>query len=76
MDELHRAIDAALQGSRDDEQAKGFGDWQGSADFDRGGGEYQKLMNFINREGLKVFITIYNVSGTQYQPKTRREDVK
>ena len=33
--------------------------------------EYQKLMNFINREDPKAFITIYNVSSMQYQPKTR-----
>ena len=33
--------------------------------------EYQKLMNFINREDPKAFITIYNVSNMQYQPKTR-----
>lgn len=31
--------------------------------------EYQKLMNFINREDPKAFITIYNVSNMQYQPK-------
>ena len=31
--------------------------------------EYQKLMNFINREDPKAFVTIYNVSGMQYQPK-------
>ena len=34
--------------------------------------EYQKLMNFINREDPKAFITIYNVSSMQYQPKIRR----
>lgn len=39
-------------------------------------GEYQRLMNFINREDPKAFITIYNVSSMQYQPKTRREDAK
>ena len=33
--------------------------------------EYQKLMNFINHEDPKAFITIYNVSNMQYQPKTR-----
>ena len=33
--------------------------------------EYQKLMNFINREDPKAFITIYNVSSMQYQPKIR-----
>ena len=31
--------------------------------------EYQKLMNFINREDPKAFITIYNVTNMQYQPK-------
>ena len=31
--------------------------------------EYQKLMNFINREDPKAFVTIYNVSSMQYQPK-------
>ena len=31
--------------------------------------EYQKLMSFINREDPKAFITIYNVSSMQYQPK-------
>ncbi len=31
--------------------------------------EYQKLMNFINREDPKAFITVYNVSNMQYQPK-------
>lgn len=30
----------------------------------------QKLMNFINREDPKAFVTIYNVSSVQYQPKT------
>ena len=33
--------------------------------------EYQKLINFINREDPKAFITIYNVSNMQYQPKIR-----
>ena len=33
--------------------------------------EYQKLMSFINREDPKAFITIYNVSNMQYQPKKR-----
>ena len=28
-------------------------------------------MNFINREDPKAFITIYNVSNMQYQPKKR-----
>ncbi len=32
--------------------------------------EYQRLMNFINREDPKAFVTIYNVSSVQYQPKT------
>lgn len=31
--------------------------------------EYQKLMNFINREDLKAFITVYTVSDMRYQPK-------
>ena len=31
--------------------------------------EYQKLINFISREDPKAFITIYNVSNMQYQPK-------
>lgn len=31
--------------------------------------EYQKLMNFINREDSKAFVTIYNVSSVHYQPK-------
>ena len=31
--------------------------------------EYQKLINFINQEDPKAFITIYNVSNMQYQPK-------
>ena len=35
--------------------------------------EYQKLMNFINREDPKAFVTIYNVSGMQYQPDEPRE---
>ena len=33
--------------------------------------EYQKLMTFINREDPKAFITVYNVSNMQYQPKIR-----
>ena len=32
--------------------------------------EYQKLMNFINREDPKAFVTVYNVSSIRYQPKT------
>ena len=31
--------------------------------------EYQKLMNFINREDPKAFVTVYNVSDLRYQPK-------
>ena len=31
--------------------------------------EYQKLMNFINREDPKAFVTIYNESSMHYQPK-------
>ena len=31
--------------------------------------EYQKLMNFINREDPKAFVTIYNVSSMHYRPK-------
>lgn len=31
--------------------------------------EYQKLMNFINLEDPKAFVTIYNVSSMHYQPK-------
>lgn len=31
--------------------------------------EYQKLMAFINKEGPKAFITVYNVSNMRYQPK-------
>ena len=33
-------------------------------------GEYQKLMNFMNREDPKAFITVYTVSDMRYQPKT------
>ena len=36
--------------------------------------EYQKLMSFINREDPKAFITIYNVSSMQYQPKLRAQE--
>ncbi len=36
--------------------------------------EYQKLMSFINREDPKAFITIYNVSSMQYQPKIRAQE--
>ena len=31
--------------------------------------EYQKLMNYINREDPKAFVTVYNVSDMRYQPK-------
>ena len=31
--------------------------------------EYQKLMEFINKEDPKAFITVYNVSNMRYQPK-------
>ena len=36
--------------------------------------EYQKLMNFINREDPKAFITIYNVTNMQYQPKIWKKE--
>ena len=36
--------------------------------------EYQKLMTFINREDPKAFITVYNVSNMQYQPKIRPKE--
>ena len=36
--------------------------------------EYQKLMKFINREDPKAFITVYNVSNMQYQPKLRTKE--
>ena len=32
-------------------------------------GEYQKLMNYMNREDQKAFITVYTVSDMRYQPK-------
>ena len=32
-------------------------------------GEYQKLMDFMNREDLRAFITVYTVSDMRYQPK-------
>lgn len=32
-------------------------------------GEYQKLMNHMNREDPKAFITVYTVSDMRYQPK-------
>ena len=31
--------------------------------------EYQKLMNFINNEDPKAFVTVYTVSDMRYQPK-------
>ena len=31
--------------------------------------EYQKLMNFMNREDPRAFITVYTVSDMRYQPK-------
>lgn len=31
--------------------------------------EYQKLMNFISQMDPKAFVTVYNVSNMQYQPK-------
>ena len=36
--------------------------------------EYQNLMTFINREDPKAFITVYNVSNMQYQPKIRSKE--
>ena len=32
-------------------------------------GEYQKLMNYMNREDPKAFITVYTVSDMRYRPK-------
>ena len=32
-------------------------------------GEYQKLMNYMNREDPKAYITVYTVSDMRYQPK-------
>ena len=32
--------------------------------------EYQKLMDFMNREDPRAFITVYTVSDMRYQPKT------
>ena len=32
-------------------------------------GEYQKLINYMNREDPKAFITVYTVSDMRYQPK-------
>lgn len=31
--------------------------------------EYQKLMNYMNKEDPQAFITVYNVSDIRYQPK-------
>ena len=31
--------------------------------------EYQKLMNYMNHEDPKAFITVYYVSDIRYQPK-------
>ena len=36
--------------------------------------EYQKLMNFINEEDPRAFITVYNVSDMRYQPKVWNKD--
>lgn len=36
--------------------------------------EYQKLMNFINKEDPRAFITVYNVSDMRYQPKVWNRD--
>lgn len=36
--------------------------------------EYQKLMNFINEEDPRAFITVYNVSDMRYQPKVWNRD--
>ena len=33
--------------------------------------EYQKLMNYMNHEDPKAFITVYNVSDMHYQPKRK-----
>lgn len=32
--------------------------------------EYQRLMNYINKEDPQAFITVYNVSNIKYRPKT------
>ena len=34
--------------------------------------EYQKLMNFINKEDPRAFVTVYNVSDMRYQPKVEQ----
>ena len=36
--------------------------------------EYQKLMNFINKEDPRAFVTVYNVSEMRYQPKVWNKD--
>ena len=36
--------------------------------------EYQKLMNFINKEDPRAFISVYNVSDMRYQPKVWNKD--
>lgn len=36
--------------------------------------EYQRLMNFINKEDPRAFITVYNVSDMRYQPKVWNRD--
>ncbi len=38
--------------------------------------EYQKLMTFMNRIDPKAFITVYNVTNMQYQPKIWRKSSK
>ena len=38
--------------------------------------EYQKLMMFMNRIDPKAFITVYNVTNMQYQPKIWRKSSK
>lgn len=32
-------------------------------------GEYQKLMNYINKEDPEAFVTVYNVTDMRYRPK-------
>ena len=36
--------------------------------------EYQKLMNFINKEDPRAFVTVYNVSDMRHQPKVWNKD--
>ena len=36
--------------------------------------EYQKLMNFINKEDPRAFVTVYNVSDMRYHPKVWNKD--